>query len=141
MGASFSNSSTSKVPSEVSNTSMGQGASWPFAFGDALVAGEIAVRGYVSEAARDKRGTHGSGLGRTVLEHEPPAGAQVPGRGIDQRDEGPKAISARGQCAARLEHHAIAAQRRIVGGDVRRVARDRVEMPTCQRREPVSGQP
>ena len=26
----------------------------PFAFGDALVAGEIAVRGYVSEATRHK---------------------------------------------------------------------------------------
>src|SRR6478735_7279491 len=114
MGDSFSNSSTSKLPSDVSNTSMGQGASWPFAFGNALVAGEIAVRGYVSEAARHKRGTRSGGLGRAVLEHQPAAGTQVPGRGIDQRDEGPKAISARGQCAARLELHAITAKRRIV---------------------------
>jgi hypothetical protein len=40
-------------------------------FGDALAAGEIAVRGYVSEATGDKRLPGLFGLARAMLQRQP----------------------------------------------------------------------
>ncbi len=88
MGASFSFSSTVKLPREVSNLSMG--ASWkvtvgpapldgrgPLALGHALVTGEIAVGAYVTEAALHKRARHF----RAPAWNRVPATATRPARG------------------------------------------------------------
>ena len=53
----------------------------PLTFGDALVAGEIAVRGYVSEATRHKRSAQRSRLGGAMFQEQPAArraGAPAP---------------------------------------------------------------
>src|SRR5262245_59654989 len=118
MGASFSNSSTSNVPRLVSKTNMGGKASWPFAFGNALVAGEIAVRGYVSEATVHKQSAQGRGLGRAMFQREPAARYEVSRRAVDEGVERPKAIAAGCQGRAWLESHAVAFERGIVGSDI-----------------------
>src|SRR5262245_55292266 len=132
MGASFSNSSTSNVPSVVSKTSMGS-----LSFGDALAAREIAVRGYVSEAGGDKRPPGPLALGLAVFQRDPAARPQVPGSPINKSEQGAEAIAFRRQCPARFVSQPIAGEGGVVGGDVGRVADQGIEAPTCDRRIPV----
>src|SRR6266702_1177854 len=80
MGASFGNSSTTKAPCEVSNLIMKLSVSCRLSFRHALVAGEIGVRAYITEAGEDKRLSHIRALRRTVLEEQPPRAGEVRGR-------------------------------------------------------------
>src|SRR5688572_13271515 len=140
MGASFSNNSTSNVPSVVSKTSMDgcfPSEGGPLGFGNALVAGEIAVRGYRSEATRDKRRAHRGSLGGAVFEKQPSAGCEMPRGLIYKSGERAESVAARGERAARLEAQAVARENRIVGGDIGRVAGDRIEASAGEWREPA----
>src|ERR1700743_3416855 len=84
-GASFGNSSMVKEPCEVSNLTMGasfSSYSWkeglrPLGLGHALVPGKIAVRAYVSEAARDKFACNFRCLPGAVLKQEPTVTLEV----------------------------------------------------------------
>src|ERR1700679_2793923 len=84
-GASFGNSSMVKEPCEVSNLTMvevsravrGKKGSTPLGLGHALVPGEIAVRAYVTEAARDKFACDVRRLVRAVLEEQPAVTLEV----------------------------------------------------------------
>src|SRR5688500_9812639 len=142
MGASFSNNSTSNVPSVVSKTSMDgcfPSGGGPLGFGNALVAGEIAVRGYRSEATGDKRRAHRGSLGCAVFEQQPASRCEMPGGAIYKSGERVEAVTARGERSARLEPQAVARENRIVGGDVRGIARDGIEAAAGERREPAGG--
>src|SRR5215510_13895072 len=114
------------LPSVVSKTSMemipsGRG---PLGFGDALVAGEIAVRGYVSEATRDKRRAHCRTLRRAMFERDPPTRLQMVGPTINKSVKGGQAIPSGCERQAGLAAHTIRLQRRILSRDVGRIADD-----------------
>src|SRR5262249_53111681 len=94
----------------------------PLTFGDALVAGEIAVGGYVREATRHKRGTQRSALGCAVFQEQPAAGGEMPGGAINKSGERAQAIVTRRQRAAWLVPQTIALQHRVIRRDVGRVA-------------------
>ena len=72
-------------------------------FGNALAAGEIAVRGYVSEATRDKRRTQPFALAFTVFQRQPATRFEVPGGAINKSEQRGETVPFRGQCAAGLE--------------------------------------
>src|SRR5688572_32417578 len=102
MGASFSNSSTSKLPSVVSNTIDTFYLSGQLAFGDALVAGEIAVRGYVSEATRHKRGAQRLALRCAMFQEQPATLLEMSRSAINKSGQRQIAVAAGGQCRARF---------------------------------------
>ena len=78
------------------------------AFGDALVAGEIAVRGYVSEASRHKRATQRRALRRAMFEDQPAARQQVVRGSINKSGQRRETIAAGRQRAPRLVAQAVA---------------------------------
>jgi len=110
-------------------------------FSDALVAGEIAVRGYVSEATRHKRVTQHRRLRRAMFQEQPAAGTQVIRGSINKSRQGSRAVAPGRQGGARFVAQAVAGKHRIVGGDVGRIARNGVETTPRERREPVALQP
>src|SRR5262245_10366789 len=121
IGASFSNSSTSKLPSEVSKTT-DTGLPATFAFAHATPAGEIEVRGYVSEAPCHKRIAQFRTLRCAMFEEQPAPGEQVARGPINKSEQGRHPIATRRQCDAGFVAQAVALQRRIVARDVGRVA-------------------
>ena len=115
---------------------MTRGFLWgQLAFGDALVAGEIAVRGYVSEATGHKQRHAASRPVRcAVFERQPAAGQQVPGGPINKSGQGRQSIAARASARARLVAQAVFAEHRVIGGDVGRIADQGVETAACRAR-------
>ena len=109
-------------------------------FGNALVAGEIAEGGYVSEPAGDKRRAHRGALRCAVFQQQPATGLQVRRRIINKYGERAQGVRARGQRIAGLVPHAIVVQGGVVGRDVGRIAGDGIETAGGQRRVPVAGQ-
>src|ERR1700722_2365432 len=112
-GASLGNSSTVKEPWEVSNLTMGVQLSCvklraeklrdsPLGLGHALVPGEIAVRAYVTEAARDKFACYRGRLVGAMLEQDPAVTLQVVGGRRDNRTQAGHSVLAWRQGAARL---------------------------------------
>src|SRR4051794_19768151 len=98
-------------------------------FGDALAPGEIAVRGYVSEASGDKRLPRSSPLGLPVFEREPAARQEVLRGAINKSEQSGKAVAPGRERAPRFVIQPIGGECRIVAGDVGRVAEQRVEAP------------
>src|SRR5690349_6559184 len=139
-GASFSNNSTSKLPRLVSKT-IDTGLPAPLTFGDALVAGEIAVRGYVSEASRHKRGAHRRTLRRAVCEEQPAARLQVLRCPINKSGQRRESVAAGRERTARFVPQAILGEHRVVFLDIRWVAHQGVEAARAQRLKPVSRAP
>src|SRR3954464_6518064 len=131
IGASFSNSSTSKLPSEVSKTTMGN-----LSFGDALAAREIGVRGYVSEASGDKRRPDPFSLARPVFQRQPPAGFQVQGGLNNKSEQRGIPVPAGCQGAAGFVAESVLIEYRVVRRDVGRIADQRVEPASGERGEP-----
>ena len=61
------------------------------------MAGQIAVRAYAAEAARDKFVGHGAGLRGPVLQRQPAPGEQMLRRGLDDGAQVRQRILTRGQ--------------------------------------------
>src|ERR1700756_536668 len=103
----------------------------------ALVAGEIAVRAYVTEAGEDKRLPRLRALRSAVLEQQPARARQVHGCAADDRAKAREPIRTRGERGPRLVREARRRHGRIVRGDVGRVADNEIEALARERLVPV----
>src|SRR6201984_654839 len=130
MGASLGNSSTVKAPCEVSNLTM-------LSFRHTLVTGKITVRAYRTEARGDKLAPHLRRLVRAVLEQQPAARGEMPGRRARDDTQAAERIRAGREGEARLVREHAARQERIVRGDVGRVAQEQIAALIRERLEPA----
>ena len=97
------------------------------------MAGQIAVRAYVTEARVDKLTPHLRALGGAVLEQHPAPGRKLPGCAAHQGTQALERIGAGRESPPRFVPERGSSEDRIVLRDVRRVAHQQVEALACLR--------
>src|SRR5215469_5912883 len=102
------------------------------------MAGEIAVRAYITEPREDKLAAHRRPLSGAVLEQQRAAALEVLRRSAGDLAQAAERVRTRCQGETRLLSERWIRERRIIGGDVWRIAHDEIEPHPGERREPAS---
>jgi len=102
------------------------------------MAGKIVVRAYRTQACKDKLVAQRRPLCGPVLEQQPAAGPQVLRCAARDAAQARKRVGSGCEREARLVRERGLIERRVVTGNVRRIAQDEIEALLCERLEPAA---